>query len=153
MHKSYQVGLCGHVYSSYRQAAKIYGMDKKTLIRHVKKYGKDDPRIFTARRYNTPIYLGRTRYENLKQAAKSLNLTKDGLYRRIEKYGLDSPKTSKIKHDYRGLMIDGVQYESIAQAARAHHMNPSTLRRRINRGIPLTKEIFSRKRIVDKKQK
>ena len=59
------IKLCGKAYQSYRQAAKIYGIDKHTLIRHVQKYGQNDDRIFTMRRYKTEIYLYNKLFHNL----------------------------------------------------------------------------------------
>lgn len=64
------IKLCRKVYQSYWQAAKIYGLDKHTLIRHVQKYGTNDDRIFNSETYDHEFL--RYYLPDNKQAANNL---------------------------------------------------------------------------------
>lgn len=126
------IKLCGKVYQSYRQAAKIYGFDKHTLIRHVQKYGPNDGRIFIVRRYKTPIYLYKHLFNNLDEAAAYLGITKDGLHRRIKKYGQTSPRVL-AKNPNSLVIICNKTYNSKREAALMHHILPKTFYGRLKR--------------------
>lgn len=126
------IKLCGKVYQSYRQAAKIYGLDKHTLIRHVQKYGPNDDRIFNTRRYKTPIYLYDHMFSNLDEAAAYLGITKNGLRRRINKYGQNSPRVL-AKNPNSLVIICNKAYNSKREAALMHHISPKTFYGRLKR--------------------
>lgn len=129
--KKFAVTLCGKRYKSYRDAAMQHHMDHMTLIRHVQKYGKRDPKIFETKRYNTEILIGNKLFPNLKTARSEIGITKSGLERRIKKRGQEDLRNLDASQR-SGVTVAGQKFDSLKEAADKYGITPHTLRRRLN---------------------
>lgn len=129
--KKFAVTLCGKRYKSYRDAAMQHHMDRMTLIRHVQKYGKHDPKIFETKRYNTEILIGNKLFPNFKTAQREIGITKSGLERRIKKRGQEDLRNLEASQR-SGVTVAGQKFDSLKEAADIYGITPHTLRRRLN---------------------
>lgn len=129
--KKFAVTLCGKRYKSYRDAAMQHHMDHMTLIRHVQKYGKYDPKIFETKRYNTEILIGNKLFPNFKTAQREIGITKSGLELRIKKRGQEDLRNLEASQR-SGVTVAGQKFDSLKAAANIYGITPHTLRRRLN---------------------
>ena len=129
--KKFAVTLCGKRYKSYRDAAMQHHMDHMTLIRHVQKYGKHNPKIFETKRYNTEILIGNKLFPNFKTAQREIGITKSGLERRIKKHGQEDLRNLNASQR-SGVTVAGQKFDSLKEAADIYGITPHTLRRRLN---------------------
>ena len=106
-------------------------MDHMTLIRHVQKYGKHDPKIFETKRYNTEILIGNKLFPNFKTAQREIGITKSGLERRIKKRGQEDLRNLEASQR-SGVTVAGQKFDSLKEAANIYGITPHTLRRRLN---------------------
>lgn len=102
-----------------------------TIIRHVQKYGKHDPKIFETKRYNTEILIGNKLFPNFKTAQREIGITKSGLERRIKKRGQEDLRNLEASQR-SGVTVAGQKFDSLKEAANIYGITPHTLRRRLN---------------------